>query len=201
MDIVGITLGVVVILIVAGSVVFLARNRMHGPRWPLPAMRGWWNGKEIPFGGREREENDQQVEGAFSEVEVRNVAGSIEVIGCAAGPIGVHSVKTGPSPAAFAALRVDIHQLGDRLVIEEKRDGPAGRPAPVDLLHRHQVGNNGEGPLGQRERGRQGSGHWGRPAARSTSPSRGRCSMSAPSRAPCSWRPSRASTRTSTCAP
>ncbi len=122
-DILGITLGVIVILVLAGSIVFIAQNRMHSFRWGMPGM-GWWNGGEFTIGGREREENDQQVEGAFTEVEIRNVAGSIEVIGAASGPVNVHSVKTAPGRASLQALRVDIQKQGDRLVIEEKREAP-----------------------------------------------------------------------------
>lgn len=122
-DILGITLGVIVILVLAGSIVFIAQNRMHSFRWGIPGT-GWWNGGEFSIGGREREEGDQQIEGAFTEVEIRNVAGSIEVIGAASGPVKVHSVKTAPSRASMDALRVDIQKQGDRLVIEEKRDAP-----------------------------------------------------------------------------
>lgn len=125
-DILGITLGVIVILLLAGSIVFIAQNRMHGSRW--------WSGEEFSIGGREREENDQQVEGAFTEVEIRNVAGSIEVIGAANGPVKVHSVKTAPSRASLDALRVDIQKQGGRLVIEEKRDAPpAGWRGSIDF--------------------------------------------------------------------
>ncbi len=123
-DILGITLGVIVILMLAGSIVFIAQNRMHSFRLSIPEMRGWWDDGEFPIGGREEAENDQQIEGAFTEVEIRNVAGSIEVIGAASGPVNVHSVKRAPSRASLDALRVDIQKQGSRLVIEEKRDAP-----------------------------------------------------------------------------
>ena len=133
-DIVGITIGIIVILLLAGSIVFIAQNRMHSFRWSLPEMRGWWNGEEFSIDGREKEENDQQVEGAFTEVEIRNVAGSIDVIGAGTGPVKVHSVKTAPSRASLDALRVDIQKQGSRLVIEEKRDAPpAGWRGSIDF--------------------------------------------------------------------
>jgi hypothetical protein len=133
-DIVGISLGVIVILLLAGSIVFIAQNRMHTLRWSMPQMRGWWNDAEIGFGAREREESDQQVEGSFTEVEIRNVAGSIEVIGGGAGPVQVHSVKTAPTREALDGLRVDVEKLGSRLVITEKRDAPpAGWRGSIDF--------------------------------------------------------------------
>ena len=126
-DIVGITLGVIVILLLAGSIVFIAQNRMHSLRWSVPEVRGWWNGGETAFGAREHEEGDQQVEGSFTEVEIRSVAGSVEVVGGAAGPVQVRSVKTAPTKEALQAIRVDVQKQGSRLVIEEKRDAaPAG---------------------------------------------------------------------------
>lgn len=133
-DIVGITLGVLVILIVAGSIVFIATSRMHrlgGPAWEF---RGMWDGGEFSFGGREREEADQAVEGSFTEVEIRSVSGSVEVLGGAAGPVQVHSVKTAPSVQALQALSVDVQKLGSRLVIQEKREGPpAGRRGSISF--------------------------------------------------------------------
>lgn len=133
-DIVGISLGVIVILLLAGSIVFIAQNRMHTLRWSVPQMRGWWNDGEIGFGAREREEIDQQVEGSFTEVEIRNVAGSIEVIGGGTGPVQVHSVKTAPTREALDGLRVDVEKLGTRLVITEKRDAPpAGWRGSIDF--------------------------------------------------------------------
>jgi hypothetical protein len=130
-DILGITLGVIVILLVAGSIVFIAQNRMHSFRW---SISDWWDGEGFSIGGREREENDQQIEGAFTEVEIRNVAGSIEVIGAASGPVKVHSVKIAPSRASLDALRVDIQKEGGRLVIEEKRGAPpAGWRGSIDF--------------------------------------------------------------------
>jgi hypothetical protein len=132
-DILGITLGVIVILLLAGSIVFIAQNRMHSFRLSV-SEKGLWDGEGFSIGGREREENDQMVEGAFTEVEIRNVAGSIEVIGAASGPVKVHSVKIAPSRASLDALRVDIQKEGGRLVIEEKRGAPpAGWRGSIDF--------------------------------------------------------------------
>jgi DUF4097 and DUF4098 domain-containing protein YvlB len=122
-DILGITLGALVILIVIGSVVMIAQGRMFDFRWSLPEGRSWWDGGELSFGDTVREEKDDQVPGAFAELEVRTVAGSIEISGSsAASGFAVHSVKTAPTQAAADHVRVDIEQRGSRLVVTEKRD-------------------------------------------------------------------------------
>ena len=121
-DIIGITLGVLVILIVIGSIVYIAQGRMFTAGWSFPEMRGRWQFPADMGGGPIREEHDEQVPGAFTEVEVRNVAGSIEVIGGSPSGVAVHSVKTAPFQAAADTVHVDIRAEGDRLVVEEKHD-------------------------------------------------------------------------------
>jgi DUF4097 and DUF4098 domain-containing protein YvlB len=124
-DILGVTLGVIVLLVVIGSIVAIAQGRMMmggmGPDWRAwsgPAWRGW----SAP-GSAIREEKDQQVAGDFSVVEVRNVAGSIEVNGTSPSGVAIHSVKTAAFPSAADNVRVDVQNLGNRLVVEEKH-GP-----------------------------------------------------------------------------
>ncbi len=50
-DILGITLGVLAILIVVGSIVVIAQGRMFDFRWDIPEGRGFWSGQEFSFGG------------------------------------------------------------------------------------------------------------------------------------------------------
>jgi hypothetical protein len=121
-DVVGITLGVLVILIVIGSIVYIAQGRMFTAGWSFPQVREGWHFPADVSGGPVREENDQQVPGTFSEVEVRNIAGTIEVVGGSASGVSVHSVKTAPFKSAAAGVHVDIHPEGGRLVVEEKHD-------------------------------------------------------------------------------
>ncbi len=114
-DILGITLGVLAILIVIGSIVGIATGRMFDVRsWDAEAFSG----------AAVREEKDDQVAGDFTEVEVHNVAGSIEISGSSASSgVAIHSVKTAPFPAAAENVRVDIRKQGTRLVVQEKRAG------------------------------------------------------------------------------
>jgi hypothetical protein len=122
-DILGITLGVIVILIVIGSVVTIARGRMFDARWSFVGRHAPWNGGGFSFGGPVREERDEQVPSGATEIEVRNVAGSIEISGSAgAAAIAVHSVKTAPFKAALDNVRVDIQKEGNRLIVAEKHD-------------------------------------------------------------------------------
>jgi DUF4097 and DUF4098 domain-containing protein YvlB len=119
-DILGITLGVLAILIVIGSIVYIAQGRMFSAGFP--DMRGRWQFPAYTGGSPVREEHDDQVPGTFTEVEVRNVAGSVEIVGGSPSGVAVHSVKTAPFQAAADSVRVDIRTEGARLVVEEKHD-------------------------------------------------------------------------------
>ncbi len=121
-DILGITLGVIVILIVIGSVVVIARGRMMDARGTFLGFNGPWSKGNFSFGPAVREEKDEQVPAGATELELRNVAGSIEIRGNAAGALAIHSVKTAPFKAAMENVRVDIHMEGSRLVVAEKHD-------------------------------------------------------------------------------
>jgi hypothetical protein len=122
-DILGITLGVIVILIVIGSVVTIARGRMFNAQWSFIGRNAPWNGGDFSFGPAVREEKDEQVPAGATEIELRNVAGSIEISGSpSASSIAVRSVKTAPFKAALENVRVDIQKEGSRLIVAEKHD-------------------------------------------------------------------------------
>jgi hypothetical protein len=121
-ELLGITLGVLVILIVIGSVVMLVQGRMFDVRWHIPEMRGSWEDRKLFLGGPVREEKDEQVTGDFTELEVRNIAGSIDISGTSSAGVAVHSVKTAPFQAGAENVRVDIRKEGGRLVVEEKHE-------------------------------------------------------------------------------
>src|SRR5208282_3503104 len=122
-DILGITLGVIVTLIVIGSVVTIARGRMFDARWSFLGSVVPWNTGDVSFGPPAREERDEQVPAGATEIEVRNVAGSIEFTGSAsAAGVAVHSSKTAPFKSALDTVHVEIVKEGNRLIIAEKRD-------------------------------------------------------------------------------
>jgi len=123
-DVLGITLGVIAIVLVVGSVVAISHNRMWNAGWSFSEGRGWFESGGFSFGGAAvREEKDETVPTGVTEIEVRNIAGSIDVSGSAsATDVAVHSVKTGPTTAALANVHVDIQKRGSRLVLEEKHD-------------------------------------------------------------------------------
>jgi hypothetical protein len=125
-DIVAITLGVLASLLVVGSIVGITRGRMAAVRFPGAEVRAWsGDGWEFSLGGAEMSEEDKAVDGSFTEVEVRNVAGSIEVIGTGDGPVRIHSVKRAATRAGLDGLHVEVREMGGRLVVEERRDAPA----------------------------------------------------------------------------
>jgi hypothetical protein len=122
-DVLGITLGVIAILIVVGSVVTIARGRMFDARWSFLGRAMPWNDGDFSFGPAVREEKDEVVPAGATEIEVRNIAGSIEINGNpGASAIAVHSVKTAPFRGALDRVRVDIQKEGNRLVVAEKHD-------------------------------------------------------------------------------
>jgi len=122
-DILGITLGVIVMLIVLGSIVTIARGRMLDARAAFSGFHGPWDWKEEDFGAGGRVEKDEQVPAGATEIEVRNVAGSIDIRGePGASAVAVHSVKTAPFKRALEGVRVEIRKEGSRLIVEEKHD-------------------------------------------------------------------------------
>jgi DUF4097 and DUF4098 domain-containing protein YvlB len=119
-DTLGITLGVIVILVVIGSVVTIARGRMFDARATFMGRnRPWGN---FPLGPAVSEEKDEQVPSGATELELRNIAGSIEISGNAGGGLAVHSVRTAPFKTALENVRVDIHMEGNRLIVAERHD-------------------------------------------------------------------------------
>ena len=124
-DILGITLGTIVILVVIASIALLARNHGFFTKWSLPGARFW---TERPFrhGGAFnhplREEKDEQVTGSFTAIEIRDIAGAIDIHTGTGDSVGVHSVKTAMFPAAMENLTVGIEKRGDRLLVEERHE-------------------------------------------------------------------------------
>jgi hypothetical protein len=123
-DILGITLGVIVMLIVVGSIVTIARGRMVDAQSAFNGFHGPWDWKQEDFGAGGRVEKDEVVPAGATEIEVRNVAGSIDIRqDTAAAGVAVHSVKTAAFKRGLDGVRVEIHKEGSRLFVEEKRDG------------------------------------------------------------------------------
>jgi hypothetical protein len=122
-DTLGITLGVLAILIVVGSIVTIARGRMFDMQWSFLGRHAPWNGGDFSFGPAVREEKDEQVPSGATEIELRNVAGSIEISGSpGASAIAVHSVKTAPFREALENVHVDIQKEGNRIIVAERHD-------------------------------------------------------------------------------
>ncbi len=118
-DIIGISAGSIALLVAIFSIGVVGRMPAAEGSWRTgfgATVEGFSRGSEL------REESDRTVPGAFREIEIRTVAGSIDVSSGGAGGVQVHSVKTARSTNAMQAIHVDIQAQGDRLVIQEKRD-------------------------------------------------------------------------------
>jgi DUF4097 and DUF4098 domain-containing protein YvlB len=151
MDILGITLGTIVILVVLGSIVGIVRGGMFNAGYSFSQGRAWWGNGGFTVGGAMRVENDEQVPaGTYTAVEIRNVAGSIDITGSGSSVVAVHSTKTGPTQGALDNVRVAIQRQGDRLIVEEKHDTGFLRqsgtvsftvtvPAGVKVIEAHSV--------------------------------------------------------------
>jgi DUF4097 and DUF4098 domain-containing protein YvlB len=149
-DILGITLGVIVALIVVGSIIFIARGQIFDVRIRDFGDSRWWERGSFSISGPLKEEADEQVPaGSYAAVELRNIAGSIDVTGGASG-LALHSTKTAATQAGLDGVRVDIQRRGDRLVVEEKHEAGILRnlgtvsyrvtvPAGVKVIEAHSV--------------------------------------------------------------
>ena len=126
-DILGITLGAIVIVVVITSIALIARGHgvsfnWTGP-WTGPNMRRFWDDRRFQH-GEVKEEKDEQIPGGpFTTLEIRNIAGAIDIHGGTTDTVRIHSVKTAMFPAAMENLTVGIEKRGDRLVVEERHEG------------------------------------------------------------------------------
>jgi hypothetical protein len=123
-DILGITLGVIVMLVVLGSIVTIARGRLLNTQGVFQGFHGApWDWKEEDFAAGGRVEKDEQVPAGATEIEVRNVGGSIDIRGePGASAVSVHSVKIAAFKRGLEGVRVEIRKEGSRLFVEEKHD-------------------------------------------------------------------------------
>jgi hypothetical protein len=122
-DIVGITLGTIVIIVVIGSIALLARNHGFFTRWNGPGFKFWTERPfqhGAPLKAPLREEKDEQVSGNFTTLEIRNIAGEIDIHAGTTDSVGVHSIRTAMFPGAMENLTVGIEKRGDRLLVEER---------------------------------------------------------------------------------
>ncbi len=124
-DILGITLGTIVILVVIASIALLARNHGFFSQWDGPDFK-FWTEKTFehgaPFKTPLREEKDEEISGNFTTLEIRDIAGEIDIHSGTTDSVGVHSIKTAMFPGAMENLTVGIEKRGDRLVVEERHE-------------------------------------------------------------------------------
>ena len=141
-DIVGITMGAMVLVVVIADIALIFRGRAFSFPAGGPEMKRFWNERSFQRGGWLREEKEEQVSGDFTTVEIRNIAGGIDIQGPAPGNdtgsnVGIHAVKTAMFPAAMENLNVAIEKRSDRLLIEERHAGGFVMSARYGLLRHH----------------------------------------------------------------
>ncbi len=125
LDVLGITLGVVVILIVLGGIAFAVRTGMSvgssgGWGW-LRFSPGDWN---LDRSSWQREQKQQRFPGPVERIEVRDVTGAITFAGTEDADVILDTVRTAPNQRSMDALQVQVRQQGSTLIIEEKHDQP-----------------------------------------------------------------------------
>lgn len=134
-DIVGISIGVLVVLLTVGSLVVISRSGLVFSGWRDMAAWAPWSGyaESGGSGSAEGAESEQTVEGAFTVLDASGVAGEI-VIGSHDGTgVKVRSVKRAPTQRALDALQTEIVREGSRLVVREKRELPYGNSGSISF--------------------------------------------------------------------
>ena len=122
LDILGITFGIIAFLMVLFSAAMLIGRR------PFSFVREFKTNIRIlgstPWSGREEATGEQRVEGDYSEVVIKNLAGNISVDGWDQDHYLLGFKKTGPSEEYLNNLLVGIQTDNDTLTITREYDGP-----------------------------------------------------------------------------
>jgi DUF4097 and DUF4098 domain-containing protein YvlB len=119
-DILGITLGVLAALLVIGSIATIISSRMFTSGWSVSEGRAFWN-ETVTSGGAVRAEKDEIIPaGSYTAVELRTVAGNIDVTSSTTSALTVHSTRSAPTEAALENVTVEVRTEGSRLVVEER---------------------------------------------------------------------------------
>jgi hypothetical protein len=156
-DILGITLGVVVLSVVMASIALIVRGFGTSFQWSRPGVRGFWSERPSQHDSFQlkgmREEKDDVVPGSFTTIEIRNIAGEIDIHAGTGDSVAIHSTKTAMFPAAIENLTMRIEKRGDRLLVEERHDAgfimsagtvsfDIGLPIGVRTIEAHSVSGN-----------------------------------------------------------
>lgn len=134
LDTVGIVCGIVAFVMVIGSLVFLVRG-MQGAWFPfrLPDFARMFRG-EVDFdfgGGNVRDEGEERIDAAITNLDVSTVAGSISISGWSENYTLVRWVKTAPSQRALDNIAATIEARGDRLNVKRESLSRFGRRGTV----------------------------------------------------------------------
>lgn len=122
LDVLGISLGTIVILIVLAGLAFAIRTGMRIGASP------WWEsigtGWSLNPSDWLRKEDRQEVPGPIDRIELRDVSGAISFTASDASDVVLETVRTAPTQRLMDALKIQVDRRGNTLVIEEKHDRP-----------------------------------------------------------------------------
>jgi len=121
LDYLGITIGSIAAVVIIGGITLITKVPPLLTR-ASRAVSGLVH--EVGPTGWQREEKNESVQGAFREVEIRNVAGDIVVRAADRDTVEVRSVTTAPDARAMQALQLEVDRQGDRLVIGKSEGLP-----------------------------------------------------------------------------
>jgi DUF4097 and DUF4098 domain-containing protein YvlB len=136
LDTVAIVCGILAFVMVIGSLVLLVRG-MQGAWLPfrLPDFARIIRGVEdFDFGGGNfRDEGEERIETAVTDLEVRTVAGSISISGWSETYALVRWVKTAPSQRSLDNITAAIETRGERLTVKRESLSRMGRRGSVSF--------------------------------------------------------------------
>jgi len=134
-DIAGISLGVLAILVVIGSLVVITRSGLMFSGWRDTVSGATWGGNAESVGkdGAGGAESEQTVEGNFTALEASGVAGEIVITSYDGPGVKVRAVKRAPTQRTLDALQTEILREGGRLVVREKREASPMNPGSISF--------------------------------------------------------------------
>lgn len=136
LDTVAIVCGILAFVMVIGSLVFLVRG-VQGVSFPfrLPDLARMFRGEaDFDFdGGSVRDQGEERIEAAVTDLDVRTVAGSISITGWSENYAVVKWVKTAPSQSSLDNLAARIEARGGRLTAKRESLSRLGRRGSVSF--------------------------------------------------------------------
>jgi len=136
LDTVGVVCGIAAFVMVIGSLVFLVRGMQRA--WlpfRIPDIARMFQG-EVDFdfdGVRVREEGEERIDSAVTDLDVSSVAGSILISGWSENYTLVRWAKSAPSQRSLDNIAARIEARGERLTVKRESLSRMGRRGAVSF--------------------------------------------------------------------